>query len=169
MRTHIVRRATWAAVFLGSVAGAPVAAQTTAADAASEQAATLYSRPTQFVDAAELHLRAATLRESGDPRRVKDLELAGRLFIYAGQIDRGVDALTEGARTAVINGDLARAGSLYLDAAFVSAGANQTARARSYVQAARWVADAPLLTDAEKAKLRRRMADLEVDTLLVGA
>lgn len=167
MRTLTIRRTVWAAMLIGSAAGAPVAAQS-AADEMSAKAASLYGRPSQFGEAGEKHLQAASLREPGDPRRVKDLEMAGRLFIYAGRTDEGVDALAAAARTAVVVGDLAKAGGLYLDAAFVSAGEHRTSMVRQYVEAARWVAEAPMLPAPERAKIRRRMADLELDRVPVG-
>lgn len=137
----------------------PAAAQTAnpQADALSSQATELYGTPPRFREAAELHLKAAELRSVDDPRRVSDLMAAGRLFVYSGDVAQGRRSIEKAAQTALVIGDLADAGHMYIDAAFVAAQAQDVAGARQMLRAARWIASAPMLRPDEEQRLLRRM------------
>jgi hypothetical protein len=61
------------------------------------RAAELYDSPKQYRRAAGLHLKAAELRELGDPLRVRNQSFAARLYYYAGDRDRAQTTLEAAA------------------------------------------------------------------------
>lgn len=159
--TTTLRRMGAAALFSMAVA-APAAAQTMtrnpAADALSQEATALYSTPLRFREAAEMHTRAADMRSLDDPRRVGDLIMAGRLFVYSGDVEAGRRSMEQAAQTALVAGDLSEAGNIYVDAAFVALQGGNGSEARRLLRAAKWVASAPALSAGEARQINRRMA-----------
>lgn len=122
------------------------------------RAAAMVGSPDRFEEAAALYTRAAELRDLTDARRAENLAMAGRLLVYAGELEEGRRSLERAAEGALAAGDLGFAGNAWLDAAFIAMRAGAQADAARLVRTARWVAAAPELPGTEGARLRTRLA-----------
>lgn len=128
------------------------------ADSLDARATALYHDPRRFEDAARLHTAAARLRPVGDERAVESLIRAGRLFAHARSYDAARQALRAAADAALQRGDVVSAAHLNIDVALVAQLEGDVARVSESVQRAETLLASPLLNDAQRARVQRRIA-----------
>jgi hypothetical protein len=122
-----------------------------------EAAEALYEQPHRFQRAAELHEREAAQRSSDDPRLVEALDRAARLYVYAGVADRAQLLMAQAARQALRRGDVARAAHAYVDAAFIALRMRDLRLANAMTKEADLLVLSPLLTEADRQAIVKRI------------
>lgn len=107
-----------------------------------------------------LYRSAASLRPTGDPEAVEDLQMAGKLAWYVGDV-RGARADLElAAERAMEGGDVFTAANLLVDAAWVAARLGDHEAARTLADRAGVHASAPVLSDQVRRLVTDRVIDL---------
>src|SRR5688572_27389323 len=127
------------------------------ADQLREEAKLYYSKVTTLRKAAVLHEREAAARVESDPLKFAALDLAARLYAYAGDPARGTALMEQAARGALTRGDVKRAAHALLDAAFLALKVRDGERARELTHQADLLALSPLLTPDEKLSIVQRI------------
>jgi hypothetical protein len=122
------------------------------------QAAELYESPKNFKRAAGLLMRAAGMREAGDPQKVRNQSLAARLYYYAGDRDRSFTLLTETADYALSVGDVVTAAELYLDASSVAQELERGDEVLRLAHKAQLLLRSPLVSAVDRQRLLVRIA-----------
>jgi len=107
--------------------------------------------------AAELYQDAAALRPDHDPKKVQNLREASRMHFYGDRADRAVQVAAEAARAALRQGDIMEAADAYVDAAWLSGRLGDATRTAEYLEEARLLKNSPLLADAQREGILRRL------------
>ena len=127
------------------------------AAALEAKAATLYSAPKRFNEAARMLERAAELRPAGDAQQIDDLWQAARLYHYAGNGARARAAMLRAADTALATGHVVSAASTYLDAAYLHAQAGFTEQAKELIGKAELLSRSPTLSEKDRKAIVSRL------------
>ncbi len=161
-----VRSGLLAAVLVGLVLPAMAQAQGNAptADQLEQRAQALHSAPPMYAVAAGLYKRAASLRAGDVDKAVDDLEMAGRLYSYAGEASRGRAAMEEAAELALEYGDVVTAANDYADAAFIAA-SQHSVRAADLAKRVLWLADTAPIAPEQRDEIRGRLGPKVIATL----
>ena len=147
----------------------PARSQTTLAMAANSnppskavelerKAELLYGEPGRYHEAARLLLRAAELREDGDPMQVHDLSMAGRLFYYTGRKAEALRTIESAADAALAIGDVLNAAHLYVDASHLARENGRPDDAVRLMGSARLLTKSPLLAESSRREVTARLA-----------
>jgi hypothetical protein len=140
------------------LAGGPQAlAVNVRAERLKEAAQALYEQPQRLHRAAELHEQEAALRSAVDPLQVEALDRAARLYAYAGEAERAQLLMARAARHALRRGDVARAAHAYVDAAFIALRMRDLRLAQEMTREADLLALSPLLPEAERQAIVKRI------------
>lgn len=123
------------------------------ARADSHPVATLRDMP----KVASLRERSAELRTDADPKRFAGFQTAAFLRYGAGDRRRALADMELAARSAAARGDVENAANAYIHAAHLALDLRQTARVVEYTNAARLLAESPLLTEEQRIVLRGRL------------
>jgi tetratricopeptide (TPR) repeat protein len=126
----------------------------------------LYSDPAHWMRAARYYEAAALARVEGDPQRVRNRVLAGRIYVGVGKLSRARGNLTRAAEESALTGDVYQAAQLYLDAALVAHGQRQFQAALQCVQRAERLASSPHLASADAAAIRQRLSRTRLPQLV---
>jgi hypothetical protein len=121
------------------------------------KAAQLYSEPLRYLEAARLHMRAAELREHGDPMQVQNLSMAGRLFYYTGRKAEAFRAIEAAADAAIAVGDVLNAAHLFVDASHLAHEINRREDALRLRDRARLLTKSPLLAESDRNGVATRI------------
>lgn len=132
------------------------------------EARTLADQREDWDHAAWLYTQAASLRPVGDPEAVIDLQWAGRLAYYTGDLSQAVQALERAGTRAMEGGDVLTAGSLLVDAAWVASRIGKDRKALAYVKRAEELVAAPVLSDQVRNTVLVRI-DQQTGTVTVAA
>lgn len=127
------------------------------ADKLREEAKLYYTKVSTLRKAAGLHEREAGARVESDPLKFEALDLAARLYAYAGDNARGTALMEQAARGALTRGDVKRAAHAFLDAAFLALRVRDGERARELTHQADLLALSPLLNPDEKLAIVQRI------------
>lgn len=127
------------------------------ADSLVARAERLHGTPRQWVAAADLYVRAATLR--GDaPESIRDLRLAAFAQVAAGNHRMGQHLMEQAAEQALMIGDVERGILGYVDAAEIALERKRPHDTRRLVERARRLLAAPQLAEARKLEIARRIS-----------
>jgi hypothetical protein len=127
------------------------------AEELEERAQDLLGNRDRYSEAARLLVRAAEMREQGDPKRIANFRLAGRLQFYARSIPRARSLFERAAAEALAVGHVFEAADALLDASSVSFDLRDYPAASDLLRRAELLALSPLLTSEERAFLERRI------------
>src|SRR5262245_20982683 len=127
------------------------------ADRIKKEAEALYSQPSRFYRAAELHEQEAATRAVTDPLRVEALANAARLYTYSGQVEKGRTLMTKAARQALGRGDVARAAHAFIDTAFMAMREGDRQLVDELTHEAAMLALSPLLSVDDRVAIQRRI------------
>jgi hypothetical protein len=109
--------------------------------------------------AVRLYIDAAVLRGSGDPKSADNLRLAGYLQYYRGRAKSAVASLTQAGEAFLALGDVERAATAFIDAAWVADESDMPAEARELSGRGRLLTHSPLLQGAARTALVRRLGE----------
>jgi hypothetical protein len=127
------------------------------ADSLHEEALRAQEEVENWERAGALFMEEADLRAADDPGAVDLMIVAANLFRAAGLTMRATQALSAAGSHAEASGDLMRAARAYLDAAYVAQLEGDDRALRDFVGKADALAESPLLSDGERAQIRRRI------------
>jgi hypothetical protein len=117
----------------------------------------LQVRRSGFAGAARLYARAARLRSELDPEAWRQLNLASRLYWYAGNSAAAAELAWESAGRAAATGHIFAAADGYLDVVIIEAERGRMVEARDALRRAELLMNSPHLDDAERQHLERRL------------
>lgn len=156
--------ATIVALSAGALGATDLAAQTASsttdqarAGALVEEAEALTLERETFDRAADRYREAADLY--GDLNAVEPLRMAARLAYYTGDHSRAYRDFVEAGETALAFGDVVRAASSFLDAAWIAREKDQSAQAVALLSRAEKLAQSPLIATADRRALTGRIAE----------
>jgi hypothetical protein len=127
------------------------------AEALEAQAKELYTQPLRYREAASLHVRAAELREAGDPLRVKNLQQAARLYYYAGKKTKAQSLMERAGEEALSTGDIMLAARTLLDASAVAQDLRRGADVLRIVERVRLLMASPLIAASDREDVLKRI------------
>jgi Flp pilus assembly protein TadD len=122
------------------------------------QARSLFSTPTRYAEAVRLFVRAADLREIGDPQRVKNLSMASRLTYYRGDTSDALDLMQRAANEAMSTGDVLAAAHGFMDGAYLAQEIGQIGLATQLMKKAEKLSFSPLIAQTDREEIRARVA-----------
>lgn len=122
------------------------------------QARSLFSSPARYDEAVRLFVKAAGLRDIGDPQRVKDLSMASRLAYYRGETGEALDLMRRAADEAMSTGDVLAAAHGFMDSAYLAHEIGQTGVAAELMKKAEKLSYSPLIAQADREEIRARIA-----------
>ncbi|MGH7503826.1 MAG: hypothetical protein ACREL7_19025 [Longimicrobiales bacterium] len=122
-----------------------------------QEAEALFSSPKKYGKAVKLYVKAADLREPGDPKRVTDLVMASRLSFYAGNEVRGLELMERAADEALAAGDVVRSANAYIDASFLAREAGNMEAVLELVAKARLLTASPLIAANDRQAILARI------------
>ena len=123
------------------------------------QAEALFSQPKQWRKAIRLLEESAELRDANDRGATVCLSLAGRIRSALGDYSGARQSLQKAGDHALARGSILEAAHSYLDAAHVAIREKNGQAAQELVNRALLLAESPLLTDAQRDEVTRRVAD----------
>lgn len=145
-----------------SLAAQPLAGDVTAdpetAARLHAEAMTLVDDPARWYDAALLLERSAGELDVANPRAVETMRFAGHVFAQAGRYDRARAALEAAGDLALARGDLTGAAHSFIQAAHAAVEGDSPADARRLAWRATLIAESPVLSAAEKDRIRGLVA-----------
>jgi hypothetical protein len=121
------------------------------------QAQELFEVPKKYGEAVKLYVRAANMREAGDPVRVTDLVMASRLAYYAGKEERSAALMERAADEAHAAGDVVRAANAYIDASFLAREAGWELKVPELVKKAQLLTASPLIARSDREAILARI------------
>lgn len=127
------------------------------ADALHARANQLQTGLSNLSEAARLHAQEVELRSSFDPSAVDCLNIAANLFIAAKRPLDARRAMESAGDRALALGDIQRAALLYVNAAFIADGEKNVEETTRLGRKADLLTASPLLADAQKTDLHRRI------------
>ena len=170
MYTHS-RRLLWTASAAIGLCAVPVAARAQTlepihvtdsrakADKLDEEARALELNDwSQMKRAAHLRELAADLRTPDDPKGSVSLYWAARSRYYSGDSRAARRLMEQAAERALAIGDVLNAATAFTEAAYISAELKDGARVRALAAKARLLTNSPMLSEAQRAQLRERLA-----------
>lgn len=122
------------------------------------QARSLFSTPARYSEAVRLFVKAADLREIGDPQRVKNLTMASRLTYYRGDAANALDLMQRAANEAMSTGDVLAAAHGYMDSAYLAQEIGQQGVAAELMKKAEKLSYSPLIAQDDREQIRSRIA-----------
>jgi hypothetical protein len=132
-----------------------------ASDPTAEQlearATSLFESPKRYPEAARLLVRAADLRDMGDPQRIENLRQASRLYFFASSMKHSRIAAERAAREALAVGHVFEAADALLDAASLAQQVGDTRGGADLLHRAQLLALSPLLSIVDRAALQSRI------------
>lgn len=120
----------------------------------------LYHNTSKYADAAKLHEQAADLRGPADPMRVKDLQMAARLYHYSGREVKAQAVMERAAEEALASGDIITAANAYLDASHLAQYQKRTEDVVRLARKAEMLANSPLLGNQQRSSLQERIGSI---------
>jgi hypothetical protein len=144
------------------IEAARVETENARADKLDAYALTLYSTPSMFREAAELHQRAAMIR-GDDPRAVESYRSAAWAYNAAKNQGLATQLMVKAADHAAKVGRIEEAANAYLDAALLALAEKREDRALAMLSRMHTVVSAPLFpTDARSRIMERVRGDTRV-------
>lgn len=122
------------------------------------EAMTLVDDPARWFDAALLLQRSAEELDVADPHAAETMRFAGHAFAQAGRYDHARAALEAAGDLALARGDLAGAAHAFIQAAHSAVEGGSPADARRLAWRATLIAESPVLSAAEKDRIRGLVA-----------
>lgn len=179
MKTQSALGVMWGGVVAGVMAGAVLLVPSSAlaqdpdwgvhrAEKMEAQARGLADQRDEWKHAAWLYDQAASLRPVGDPEAVVDLQWAGRLSYYTGNLKASFRALEAAGIRAMEGGDVLTAGGLLVDAAWVATKLGRVNEATKLVQRAEKTVAVSVLSDDVRNTVLARI-DVETNAVTVAA
>lgn len=163
MRTKMMGRAV-TSLAVAALLAAPSAVQSQqspGAQRASEleaEAAELHDQPDRWVDAANLYLAAAQLRQHEDPQAQKDLFLAANLSYQTGHTAGAIAAMESAGSRARSSGNAVDAAVMFARAAWIAQEAGLRRDERRLKDRVVELANAADLTRAERSAILARIS-----------
>jgi hypothetical protein len=121
------------------------------------QARSLFSSPTRYAEAVRLFVKAAELRDIGDPQRVKNLTMASRLTYYRGDTGDALDLMRRAADEAMSTGDVLAAAHAFMDSAHLAHEIGRTGVASELLKKAEMLSYSPLIAQDDREHIRLRI------------
>jgi hypothetical protein len=118
----------------------------------------MYTQPGRYAQAARLHVRAAGLRSVTDPMHIRNLEMAARLFYYAGLKEEALTTMETAATDALASGDVVSAANDYVDASHLASETGRPDEAKRLSERARLLTASPLLTKSDRERINGRLS-----------
>jgi hypothetical protein len=117
----------------------------------------LYSNTSKYADAAKLHEEAADHRSRVDPLRVKSLQMASRLYHYAGKETKALALMERAAEEALASGDVVTAANAYVDASYLAQYQKRQEDVVRLARKAEMLVNSPLLGAQQRSWLQDRI------------
>lgn len=130
--------------------------QSQRADTLEAYALGLHSTPSRFLEAAQLHERAARMRGE-DPKAVASFRTAGWLYSAVGRNDLAREMMQKAGERASSVGDVEKAANSYIDAAFLAIASGREDKVPALIRKTRAMLTSPLLTADRRAPLLERI------------
>jgi len=122
------------------------------------QARALFATPARYGEAVRLFVKAADMREVGDPIRVKDLIMASRLTYYRADTERALELMSRAANEALSTGDVLTAAHSFMDGAFLAQEVGHAGVVTELVKKAERLSYSPLIAAADRQEILNRIA-----------
>jgi hypothetical protein len=126
------------------------------ADRMEAKAASYYSNPKRWADAARLFERSASLRAPTDVRAAKGYERAAHVYFAMRDMESSRSAMLRAADRAQTVGDVLGAADAYLDAAWLSGQLGDSRAMEDMTVRARALASSPLITAEQRGQILER-------------
>lgn len=138
------------------------------ADSLEEWARALYSTPSRFREAAQLHHRAALAR-GDDPRAAASYRTAALIYSAAKNNGLATKLMLKAGEKAALAGRIEDAANNYVDAAFLAVEDNREDKVAAILSRMHTVLNAPLLSEDQRLNILRRVnGDARVASLDAG-
>ncbi len=128
------------------------------ADAFEEYARTLYSTPSRFLEAAQLHQRAAMIR-GNDARAVASYRSAAWAYSAARNNGLATKMMVKAGEQAAMAGRIEEAANSYVDAALLAVADNREDKVPTLLSRMHAVLSAPLLPEERRSQILQRVRD----------
>jgi hypothetical protein len=122
------------------------------------EAEKLFETPKKYGQAVKLFVRAADMRDPGDPVRVSNLVMASRLSFYAGKNTRATQLMQRAADEALAAGDVVRAANAYIDASHLALEDGNVELIPELVKKAQLLTASPLIAATDRKAILARLA-----------
>ncbi|MEN8375972.1 MAG: hypothetical protein ABFS34_11030 [Gemmatimonadota bacterium] len=130
-----------------------------------ERAAKYYAQAMEYLDqkdrwydAAVLLKKAAKEMDQASEEASRTLRFAGHVFSQVKSYSRAQSALEDAGELALARGDLSEAATSFVEAAHVAVARGRRADVEDLVDRVRLITASPLLSEAEKGRLRHLVA-----------
>lgn len=126
------------------------------ADAFEEYARTLYSTPSRFLEAAQLHQRAAVIR-GNDARAVASFRSAAWAYSASRNNGLATKMMVKAGEQAASAGMIEESANSYIDAALLAVADNREDKVPTLLSRMHTVLSAPLLPEERRAQILQRV------------
>jgi hypothetical protein len=126
------------------------------ADVLDERARALYSTPSKFREAAQLHYRAALIRGNG-PQAAASLRSAALAFSAAKRGSLATELMVKSAELSAMSGRVEESANAYIDAALLAVAEQRVDKVPVLLSRMHTVLSSPLLPEARRSKILERI------------